>query len=229
MEQLKLLPGNSAAHPVVRPSSARKRKSIVDERRIIARLKERDEKAFTELVQLHKSKIFSLCFRMLNNRAEAEDIAQDTFVRAFLAINSFRGDSQLGTWLYRIALNLCKNRIKYHARRKRGHHRALDGVDASERSIERQADLWGSGPMSERSPQPDEILEGRRAQSRVALALSQVEPAFRTLLVLRDVQGLPYDEIKSITRLPIGTVKSRLHRARHALKRAYDALGDEVA
>ena len=82
--------------------------------------------------------------------------------------------------------------------------------------------------MGERTPQPDEVLDGHRAQSNIARALSDVDPEFRTLLVLRDLQGLPYDEIQAITHLPIGTVKSRLHRARAALKRAYDALGDEV-
>lgn len=158
---------------------------------------------------------------MLGNSAEAEDVAQDVFVKAFMAIESFRGDSMLGTWLYRIGINLCKNRLKYLSRRQYGTKSALE--DVPERAFSRQENQRTVG---EQAPRPDQALEGARAESRVQRALSAVDPQFRELLVLRDIQGLPYGDIMKITGLAEGTVKSRLHRARSALRRAYDAQED---
>ena len=83
----------------------------MEERQLVKRLKNRDEAAFTHLVRLHKVRVFNVCLRMMCNRSEAEDIAQDVFVRAFMSINSFRGDSALNTWLYRIAINTAKNHL----------------------------------------------------------------------------------------------------------------------
>src|SRR5947209_10545497 len=87
------------------------------ERLLLRRLRQRDEKAFQEMVQTYQHKVFSLVFRMLGNREEAEDVAQEVFVTVFKAIDTFRGDSKFSTWLYRIAANQCKNRIKYLGRR----------------------------------------------------------------------------------------------------------------
>ena len=190
----------------------------MNEKRLVSRLKKRDEVAFTELVMLHKTRVFNVCYRMLSNTAEAEDIAQDVFVRAFIAIQSFRGDAQLSTWLYRIAINLCKNRIKYHVRRRGNSHSSLEDLgDSIERRRQARA------PQGEPAAAPDKALEGSRAEARVQRALASVADDFRELLVLRDIQGLSYSEIMMITNLPEGTVKSRLHRARSALRKAYDA------
>jgi RNA polymerase sigma-70 factor (ECF subfamily) len=155
---------------------------------------------------------------MLGDAAEAEDVAQDVFVKAFLAIESFRGDSMIGTWLYRIGINLCQNRFKYLSRRQHGTKSALE--DVPERAFSRQENQRTVG---EQPPRPDHALEARRAEARIQRALAAVDPLFRELLILRDIQGLPYNEIMKITGLPEGTVKSRLHRARTALRRTYDA------
>ncbi|HMR80742.1 MAG TPA: sigma-70 family RNA polymerase sigma factor, partial [Polyangiaceae bacterium] len=96
------------------------------ESRFIERLRKRDERAFNELVQLYEQRVFRLVFRMLGRRDEAEDMAQEVFVQVFKAIDSFRGDAKLGTWVYRIAVNLCKNRIKYLARRHEGAQQELE-------------------------------------------------------------------------------------------------------
>lgn len=188
----------------------------MEERQLVSKLKQRDEKAFAQLVRSHQSRVFNTCLRILCNAAEAEDIAQDVFVRAFRSIDAFRGDAALNTWLHKIAVNLCKNRIKYHTRRQRNAHSEFNGHTVSSELSRPDA------PMSEASPTPDEALAGRRAQSRVLRALEMVEAEFRELLVLRDIQGMTYGEIMQITSLPQGTVKSRLHRARKALKSAYD-------
>jgi RNA polymerase sigma-70 factor (ECF subfamily) len=194
----------------------------VDDKQLLRRLKRRDERAFTELVVAHQGRIFNVCFRMLGNRAEAEDIAQETFIKAFRAVGGFRGDSQLGTWLFRIAINLCKNRLKYLGRRGAG--RTSDIADVPER-------VWSSRSrptVSEGAPRPDQALEGDRTHNRIQVALGRLDAEFRELLVLRDIQGLSYAEMMSITGLAEGTVKSRLHRARNALKRVFIELGGEL-
>ena len=194
----------------------------MDDKQLLRRLKRRDERAFTELVVAHQGRIFNVCFRMLGNRAEAEDIAQETFIKAFRAVGGFRGDSQLGTWLFRIAINLCKNRLKYLGRRGAG--RTSDIADVPER-------VWSSRArptVSEGAPRPDQALEGDRTHNRIQVALGRLDAEFRELLVLRDIQGLSYAEMMSITGLAEGTVKSRLHRARNALKRVFVELGGEL-
>lgn len=189
----------------------------MEEKRLIRGLKRKDEKAFSALVLRHQGQIFNVCYRMLGNAAEAEDVAQDVFVKAFIAIESFRGDSAIGTWLYRIAVNLCKNRLKYLGRRQ--YNSTAEISDVPERRF-----AQGSRPTTgEQAPRPDEIFEGNRAETRVQRALATLDESFRELLVLRDIQGLTYAEVVHITGLPVGTVKSRLHRARAALRRAYDA------
>src|SRR5688572_15386744 len=98
------------------------------EEQLVERLKRRDEAAFNELVTLYKARIFRLVLRMLGDRAEAEDLAQEVFITVFKSIDGFRGDSKLSTWLYRVATNHCKNRIKYLDRRARGKKRELDEI-----------------------------------------------------------------------------------------------------
>lgn len=190
----------------------------MDEKRLIRGLKRKDEKAFSALVLRHQGQIFNVCFRMLGNAAEAEDIAQDVFVKAFTAIGSFRGDSAIGTWLYRIAVNLCKNRLKYLGRRQYNSTAEISGVP--ERAF---SEAGTARTVGEPHARPDQVLEGNRAESRIQRALAALDESFRELLVLRDIQGLTYAEVVHITGLAEGTVKSRLHRARAALRRAYDA------
>jgi RNA polymerase sigma-70 factor (ECF subfamily) len=191
----------------------------VDEERLIRRLKQRDDAAFSELVLRYQGSIYHLCFRMLGNGAEAEDVAQDVFVNCLRGIHAFRGDAALGTWLYRIAVNLCRNRLKYLGRRQYNSTQALDDVPEG---------VWASGRsgavMSEAMAEPDRALEGHRAEAFVREALARLDPEFRELLVLRDVEGLSYADVVRITGLAEGTVKSRLHRARAALRRAFEAL-----
>src|SRR5687768_10374102 len=110
-----------------------------DEDKLVERLKRRDEAAFNELVRLYQVKIFRLVFRMLGDRAEAEDLAQEVFVTVFKSIDGFRGDSKLSTWLYRVATNHCKNRIKYLGRRARGAKKELD--DAADREMVESATM----------------------------------------------------------------------------------------
>jgi RNA polymerase sigma-70 factor (ECF subfamily) len=182
------------------------------ERRFIERLQQRDERAFNQLVEAHERRVFGLVLRMLGNRAEAEDMVQEVFVQVFKAIDTFRGDSKLSTWVYRIAVNLCKNRSKYLHRRK------AEAQDELDLSFERRSLQDARGVTAGEASTPDQVLQGLQAEHIVRLAISQLEPDFREVLVLRDVEELTYEEIMAITGLPEGTVKSRIHRARSMLK-----------
>ena len=189
------------------------------EEKLIERLQRRDEAAFNELVRLYEAKVFHLVLRMIGDRGEAEDVAQEVFITVFKSIDGFRGDSKLSTWLYRVATNHCKNRLKYLGRRARGQKQVFD--ELSERDVVESATMQTSATV----PRPDEAVEGRQTEHIVQRALAMLDEEHRTLIVLRDLEGLSYEDIQGITGLAEGTVKSRLHRARVALKAAVDTLG----
>jgi RNA polymerase sigma-70 factor (ECF subfamily) len=132
----------------------------------------------------------------------------------FKNIDSFRGDSKLSTWLYRVAVNHCKNRIKMLDRRSSRKHDAID--DAREGAVS------DGGVLGGRPARPDEAAQGSELERAVRTALASLDPEHRELIILRDLEGLAYEEIVTITGLPDGTVKSRLHRARAALKEAIE-------
>jgi RNA polymerase sigma-70 factor (ECF subfamily) len=183
------------------------------ERLLLRRLRERDERAFRELVETYQDRVFNLIFRMIGLREEAEDLAQEVFVTTFKTIEHFRGESKLSTWLYRVAVNHCKNRIKYLARR---HDRKTGALDEA---AEREAVAAGDGPIGAgQIPRPDRAVEGAQLDLLVQRAIAELDEDHRVVVVLRDIEDLSYEEIGAITGLPEGTVKSRLHRARLALK-----------
>jgi RNA polymerase sigma-70 factor (ECF subfamily) len=188
-----------------------------DEERLIERLRQRDEGAFNELVRLHQGSVFRQLLRVVGDPAEAEDLAQEVFVTVFKAIETFRGDSRLATWIHRIAQNHARNRLKYHGRHKRRGDAPLE--ETTEESV--AAPETGS-----RLPRPDHQVEAHQAELQIRLAITQLEPEQRTLIVLRDLENLTYEEIQEQTGLPSGTVKSRLHRARVALQERFRALSE---
>lgn len=193
------------------------------EAEFVARLVARDETAFNELVVTYERRVFALVFRMIGRKDEAEDLAQEVFVQVFKAIDQFRGDSKLSTWVYRIAVNLCKNRSKYLSRRHLGDQDDVDAI--AERAPLASAKGVSVGDIS----RPDELVEGMQLERIVKIAISQIETDFREVLVLRDVEDLTYEEIAEITGLPSGTVKSRIHRARGQLRALVEkALGEKL-
>ena len=193
------------------------------EAQFIARLVARDESAFNELVLTYERRVYGLVFRMLGRRDEAEDLAQEVFVQVFKAIDQFRGESKLSTWIYRIAVNLCKNRTKYLSRRHAGEQ---DDIDAMAERVPMSAARAATvGDVS----RPDELVEGMQLEDIVKRAIQKLEPEFREALVLADVEDMPYEEIAQIMNVPVGTVKSRIHRARAQLKALVEkALGEKV-
>jgi RNA polymerase sigma-70 factor (ECF subfamily) len=154
-----------------------------------------DSAAFEELVRRHEQRIYNLSLRMLGRPEDARDATQETFLAAFRKLPSFRGDSSLSTWLHRVAMNACYDTLR---RRKRRAEESLPEDPGA-----------ASGDLAESSAEAVDVQR----------ALAQVPDEFRAVLVLHDVQDLPYEEIAEVLGVPIGTVKSRLHRGRVGLAR----------
>lgn len=181
----------------------------LSDRKLVRNLRRRDEDAFRELVRVYQHRVFNIVYRILGDREEAEDVAQEVFVAIFKHIDSFRGDAKFSTWVYRIATNQARNRLKYHARRHRRDHQNYE--DAPE-SAHQDSDFAGT------IPQPEDAVLGRELEKIIQEGLAELGEIHRTIIVLRDVEHLTYQEIAEIVELPEGTVKSRLFRARVALK-----------
>jgi RNA polymerase sigma-70 factor (ECF subfamily) len=167
---------------------------------LLARLRRGDPQAFENLVMTYQHRVFGVGLRMLGSRAEAEEIAQETFLRAHRALGEFRGEARLGTWLYAIASRLCLNRLAAGDRR---HPRADD--DALDRVPTSVADAATT-------------LERSELEAALHEAIAALPEDRRIVVVLRDVEGLTYEEIAEVLGLELGTVRSRLHRARLELK-----------
>jgi RNA polymerase sigma-70 factor (ECF subfamily) len=201
-----------------RKASLRKRRQrseyqmSLGERLLLGRLVRRDEDAFNEIVRSYSDRVYNLVLRLVGSPAEAEDIAQEVFVTVFKSIESYRGEAKLSTWILRIAANHSKNRIKYLSRRRTTGQELRDGSDATEMADE------GKAPVQAHFAAPDAMLEAAEMERMMQEAIAQLDEEQRLLVVLRDVEELSYDEIVEITGLPEGTVKSRLHRSRMALK-----------
>ena len=197
------------------PVVAERRRADVRDRRLIRKLRQGDERAFEELVGLYQNRIYGLMLRMIGNPEEAEDLAQEVFITVHRAINTYRGEGRFYTWLYRIATNTCKNRIKYL--RGRNFHRSVPVEDTPEA----HGAAAEGGPIASLQSQvagPEAQAEGNRLQSAIQRELAALDEEHRLLIVLRDVQGMSYQDILKVTGLQEGTLKSRLHRARIALK-----------
>lgn len=183
-----------------------------EEAEFVRRLVARDEAAFNELVILFEGRVFALGLRMLGRRADAEEITQDVFIQVFRSIESFRGDSKLSTWIFRVAVNLCKNRMSYNARRGGKRHDDFDGLS------EKNALRGGEGVSVGTVRRPDHAAEERQLIDVVREAIDMLDPEFRQIVLLRDVEDLAYEEIAEVLGLNVGTVKSRIHRGRVQLK-----------
>lgn len=167
-----------------------------------------DEDASAELVAEHHRMVFSLATNLLGDRDEALDLTQEVFLRVFRTIHRFRGHSALRTWIYRIAVNQARNRQRWWRRRCRS------GQVSLEAHIERHGDF----PLRTDVTAPDRMFAQRELAGRLAAALDRLSFEQRTTIVLREIEGLSYDEIAFSLGLAVGTVKSRLTRARQALR-----------
>ncbi len=182
------------------------------EQQLLERCRGGDTTAFDEIVEQHQNRVFNLCYWVLNDHEAAADAAQDAFVRAFRAIGNFRGDCAFSTWLHRIAVNVALN-----AARSRRHtplpFSALEN------------DETGTRPPEPVDPidNPQDMLTRRERRRVVRCALAELPEHHRLVLVLFDIQGHSYEEMAELLELPLGTVKSRLNRARLALRDKLEA------
>lgn len=170
--------------------------------------------SFEEIVARYHGKVFQLVYRYTGDYEESCDLTQDTFVRAFGAWNEFRGDSQIYTWLYRIAINLCHNHQKKTQRRRQVERVSLD-APLCEEAGEHSEGLQ----VADERPLPVQVLESCELRLRLQEALLELPDNYRTVIVLRDIEGLTYEEIARITDSTLEAIKSRLFRARNAVRR----------
>src|SRR5512146_1135174 len=183
------------------------------EEHLIQRARKGDQEAFAELVTEHQRYIYNLALRVLKNEEEALDLAQETFVRAWTALPNFRGQSQFRTWLYRIASNLCYNRLP-------NLRRAL-----SELGDDVISEIPETDPAFDN---PAHGLESRELRSYLHQAIAELDENYRLLVSLRYQDELSYEEIAATLNLPLGTVKTGLFRAKEQLRRALETYQETV-
>ncbi|MEK4145673.1 RNA polymerase sigma factor SigW [Robertmurraya sp. FSL W8-0741] len=166
-----------------------------------------DQNAYAEIVEIYKDKVFQLCFRMLGNRHEAEDMAQEAFIRAYVNIASFNIDLKFSTWLYRIATNLCIDRI-----RKKKPDFYLDAEVSGTDGLT----MYSQVPSD--SALPEEEVESIELHETIQREIAKLPEKYRSVIVLKYIEELSLNEISKILDMPLGTVKTRIHRGREALR-----------
>ena len=178
------------------------------EKELIIKAKRGDQDAFGQLVLAHQNKVFTLCVHMMGSREEAEDMAQEAFLKAWRSLDSFHGESSFATWMHRLTTNLCLDHLRKQTRRQ--NISVAVSLDDEETMFSEPADP-GSDPQQE--------LEKRERQRAMEKALKELPEHHRRALVMREVSGLSYQEIADGLELDLGTVKSRIARAREALRK----------
>jgi RNA polymerase sigma-70 factor (ECF subfamily) len=182
------------------------------EEQFIERLRRGDAAAFEQLVNERSGEIYGLLYRLTENSEEARDLTQETFLRAFQSIGHFRGEADLKTWIYRIAINQARNRWRWWRRRRRDSTVSIDSTDVDGRPT-----LVGTLRADSSSDPEQETLAHERERA-LRTALSSVRRIYREAVVLRDIEGFSYEEIAATLEISVGTVKSRLARGRQELR-----------
>ena len=177
------------------------------DQQLVERVQRGDKAAFDLLVSKYQRKIFRLLSRLIRDQAEVEDVAQEAFIKAYRALPNFRGDSAFYTWLYRIAINTAKNHLVSQGRR---------APTTTEADIE-EAETFDDGEHLRDLNTPDSMLLSKQVAEAVNRAIDQLPEDLRTAIVLREIEGLSYEEIAESMNCPIGTVRSRIFRAREAI------------
>jgi RNA polymerase sigma-70 factor (ECF subfamily) len=189
-----------------------------DEVAIIAELKAGSETAYEWLIAHYHQPIYSLIYRMLNDPADAADTTQEVFLKVFRGIHRFHGDSSLKTWLYRIALHETANQKRWWCRHK-GHETSME-AGVGEDDFDSAFAIKDTLVDASASPFEDAVHEEIRA--KVEAELNQIAEPYRTVVILRDIEDLSYEEIAEVLEVSLGTVKSRLVRGREALRKRLD-------
>jgi RNA polymerase sigma-70 factor (ECF subfamily) len=181
------------------------------EAEFIERLKRGEGAAFEELVAERSGEIYGLLFRLTENSEEARDLTQETFLRAFQSIGRFRGDADVRTWIYRIAINQARNRWRWWRRRRRDSTVSLETPQG-------QTNQTLGATLAETSENPEQQTLARERELVLRAALQRIGRAYRETVILRDIEGFTYEEIAATLGINVGTVKSRLARGRQELR-----------
>ncbi|UJL46612.1 RNA polymerase sigma factor SigW [Virgibacillus sp. NKC19-16] len=174
----------------------------------IRQVKKGDQSAFEDVIALYQDKIYRHCFRMIGNTHEAEDIAQEAFIRAYVNIQSFDDRRKFSTWLYRIATNLTID----HIRKRKPDYYLDDKIKGTE-----GLDMYSQ--LTSRDPSPGEQVESQELQRSIHQEILRLPPKYRSIIILRYLEEFSLQEISDTLDIPLGTVKTRIHRGREALRR----------
>ena len=175
----------------------------------IEKLKAGEAAAFDELVVRYSPNVYALLIRLTEDEEEARDLTQDTFLSALKAIHNFRGEADLKTWLYRIAVNESRNRFRWWKRRRKNSTFSLDGEDSFGRTFD----------FPDNGESPETFTLRKEREKALRQALSELPANFREVIVLRDIEGLSYEEVAAALETNVGTVKSRIARGREVLRK----------
>lgn len=179
------------------------------EKELIAKCKKHDRDAFNILVQSYQSKIINLAYGMLSNQEDAYDAAQEVFIKVYRGMENFEQKSSFSTWIYRITVNVCNDILRKRTRTAPTVSIYQNSEDEDDRPIE----------IKDSAPTPQEHIEMTETQQLVRDALDELSEEYKAVITLYDLEGLSYDEISAVLKCPVGTIKSRLNRARKILKK----------
>ncbi len=188
-----------------------------DDRQLVARVQKGDKRAFDLLVLKYQSRILALVVRFVQDSHEAQDVTQEAFIKAYRALGNFRGDSAFYTWLYRIAINTAKNYLVSRNRRP-----PASGIDAQD------AEFFEGDHALKNIDSPERLLLRDEIDKTVQDSIGKLPEDLRVALTLREYEGLSYEDIAAVMQCPVGTVRSRIFRAREAVDKALQPLLEEV-
>lgn len=183
--------------------------SEMGEKELLKKCRQGDRDAFNILVQTYQRQVINLAYGMLSDTEDATDAAQEVFIKVYRNIDRFEGKSSLSTWIYRITSNVCKDFLRKRTRTIQ----SVSIYESSEDDDDRPMEIKDS------SPTPQEHMEITETQREVRKALDELPEEYKSVIVMYDLEGLSYDEISNVLQCPVGTIKSRLNRARKALKK----------
>ncbi|MDD2621154.1 MAG: sigma-70 family RNA polymerase sigma factor [Syntrophomonadaceae bacterium] len=186
---------------------------MINEELLVKKSLQGDLEAFEELVLKYQNKVYSLAYRYMGNEEDAYDSAQEAFLKAFRSLRSFKGNSSFGTWIFRVTSNVCLDELRRKKRKPLS--LSLDEPLATWTGNEVEKELADTNPTA------DIIYERKELSQYIQFLLDQLKPEFKAVIILRDIQELNYEEIAEILKCSLGTVKSRISRARNELRKMW--------
>ncbi|HDQ26913.1 MAG TPA: sigma-70 family RNA polymerase sigma factor [bacterium] len=186
----------------------------MDDNEILKRIKSGDAGAIREIIKKYSAVVYNHARSFLRNEQEAEDVSQEVFININKNIKKFRGDSKLSTWIYRITVNACKNRLKQMKRHRARLMEGDSGGNAEDNKLEKMAERI----REKEEKEPDNLFYGNVLKEAIMKRIGELPEEQKSVIILRDIDGLAYDEIGSVLKISVPAVKSKLFRARESLR-----------